>query len=147
MTSPAFTLRTPTADDLPALFVVFKAAMRDYVTETYGPWDEDDQRQRFWTGFRLDHAKMIVADGEIVGAIDIERHDDRWHLHRIDIAPGWQGRVIGTALIGDLIARARSESLPITLQVLRVNPARSLYRRLGFVEVGETDTHYQMRRG
>jgi hypothetical protein len=30
--------------------------------------------------------------------------------------------------------------------VLKVNPARRLYERLGLVIVGATDTHYLMRR-
>ncbi len=34
--------------------------------------------------------------------------------------------------------------LPIRLQVLRVNPAQSLYRRLGFEEVGVTTSHILM---
>jgi hypothetical protein len=29
--------------------------------------------------------------------------------------------------------------------VLKVNPARRLYERLGLVVVGETDTHFEMR--
>jgi hypothetical protein len=32
----------------------------------------------------------------------------------------------------------------VTLQVLKVNPARRLYERLGFCETGADDTHYQM---
>jgi len=33
------------------------------------------------------------------------------------------------------------------LQVLKVNPARKLHRRLGFMVVKETPTHYVMRTG
>jgi len=38
--------------------------------------------------------------------------------------------------------------LPAGLRVLKVNVgARRLYQRLGFVIVGETETHYDMRYG
>src|SRR5207248_4890163 len=33
----------------------------------------------------------------------------------------------------------------VGLQVLKVNPARSLYKRLGFLTTGQTATHYLMR--
>ena len=32
-----------------------------------------------------------------------------------------------------------------TLQVIKVNPARRLYERLGFRAIGETETNYQMQ--
>ena len=33
---------------------------------------------------------------------------------------------------------------PLRLQVFKVNPAQSLYERLGFVKTGESTTHNQM---
>jgi hypothetical protein len=36
--------------------------------------------------------------------------------------------------------------LPVKLRVLKVNPARRLYERLGFIHKGETPTHYLMER-
>lgn len=35
---------------------------------------------------------------------------------------------------------------PVWLQVLKVNPARALYERLGFRVVGQSDTHWHMLR-
>lgn len=40
---------------------------------------------------------------------------------------------------------ASARGLPTRLQVLKVNPARSLYERLGFELVEETQTHYVMQ--
>ncbi len=145
MTRAEFTLRTPTADDLPALFEVYAAAMSGYVRQTFGTWDEDERRREFYAGFPLDRAMVILLRDEVVGGVDMERRADCWSLNNIEIAPGWQGRGIGTALIEDLLARARAESLPVELEVYRVNHARRLYERLGFVEVGETATHILMR--
>jgi ribosomal protein S18 acetylase RimI-like enzyme len=36
--------------------------------------------------------------------------------------------------------------LPVSLRVLKINPARQLYLRLGFSVIGETETHYWMRK-
>ncbi len=41
---------------------------------------------------------------------------------------------------------AEARHLPVALQVNRVNRARRLYERLGFREVGRTETHVAMRR-
>jgi GNAT superfamily N-acetyltransferase len=62
------------------------------------------------------------------------------------ILPGYQGRGLGTAVIRDVIGRAERLGLPVALQVLKVNPAIRLYQRLGFATVGETATHFLMRR-
>ena len=57
------------------------------------------------------------------------------------VHPDFQRQGLGTRLIGDLMARARDSSRPLTLRVLVVNPARDLYARLGFV-VTETTREY-----
>ena len=41
---------------------------------------------------------------------------------------------------------ARADGKPLRLRVLHRNDrARRLYQRLGFVQIGETDTHYEMQ--
>jgi ribosomal protein S18 acetylase RimI-like enzyme len=59
--------------------------------------------------------------------------------------PEFQGRGLGTTILGDVIEHARMGRRPVSLQVLKVNPARRLYERLGFVISGESETHFQMR--
>jgi hypothetical protein len=49
---------------------------------------------------------------------------------------------VGNEDVGVLVARA---AVPTVLQVLKVNPARQLYERLGFRRVGETATHFKMQ--
>ena len=65
-------------------------------------------------------------------------------LPAIAISPEMQGQGLGAGLLRDLFATAAGHGLPIRLQVLRFNPARHLYERLGFAVVGETPTHYLM---
>jgi len=45
-----------------------------------------------------------------------------------------------------MIEQADSKVRPIFLEVLLVNPARSLYERVGFCRYGQTTTHYLMSR-
>jgi ribosomal protein S18 acetylase RimI-like enzyme len=44
----------------------------------------------------------------------------------------------------DLISAAHNSGKSIRLQVLRTNPAQSLYQRLGFKIVGDSETHIFM---
>ncbi|MEE9280835.1 MAG: GNAT family N-acetyltransferase [Myxococcota bacterium] len=47
-------------------------------------------------------------------------------------------------MIRFVLARGARRGVPVTLKVLRVNPARELYERLGFSVTGETREHFQM---
>ena len=48
-------------------------------------------------------------------------------------------------LIQALCDEADGRGIPVELQVIKVNPAWRLYERLGFVVIGETETHVLMR--
>jgi ribosomal protein S18 acetylase RimI-like enzyme len=61
--------------------------------------------------------------------------------------PEWQGRSIGRRLVGALLDQARRAGVPVVLSVLKVNPARRLYERLGFRVVGERDRSFEMQAG
>ena len=50
----------------------------------------------------------------------------------------------GTELVSGLIAGARAERKPLRLRVLRANPAKALYERLGFVTTETTKERYFM---
>jgi ribosomal protein S18 acetylase RimI-like enzyme len=76
--------------------------------------------------------------------IGVERRVTEIFLSQIELLPAFQGQGIGSQLITDLMDEARQQNLPITLQVLKVNPAQRLYQRLGFVVTGETATHFLM---
>jgi ribosomal protein S18 acetylase RimI-like enzyme len=80
-----------------------------------------------------------------VGVLQVKRTEAEVVLQNIRIAPAWQRRGLGTAIIQDILGEARYDGLPVALRVLKVNPARRLYERLGFAVTGETPTHYKMR--
>jgi ribosomal protein S18 acetylase RimI-like enzyme len=65
-------------------------------------------------------------------------------MTNIEVLPDWQGKGIGTTVIQRMIEGAQKAEKPFRLQVFKVNPARKLYERLGFIKTGETETHIQM---
>ena len=44
-----------------------------------------------------------------------------------------------------MLDKPDAEGLPVTLSVLKGNPAQRLYEALGFIPVEETDLEYEMR--
>lgn len=118
--------------------------MQAYVAQTWGQWDEAWQSQYFRQHFKPSAHQIIVLHGQDIGAISVVRRDTDIFLGTIELLPAHQGQGIGTQLIKALIDEAHQKGIPLTLQVLKVNPARRLYERLGFSIIGETTTHYQM---
>lgn len=145
-TPPGLLLRASRASDLEVLYPIYREVQREYIEQATGAWDEAVERARFMDGFPVGRAQVILVGYEIAGAIDVQRHPDRWTLNNIEVAPEWQNRGIGTILIGRILDQARAAGVPMDLEVLRVNlGARRLYERLGFAVTGETATHWQMR--
>lgn len=108
-------------------------------------WCETDQLRRFEESFDPDGLRIIEIDGEPIGALKVEMEVVPVRIWSIAIQPAHQRKGYGTAVISHVLQQAAG--MPVWLQVLKVNPARALYERLGFVVVEETVTHWQMVRG
>jgi ribosomal protein S18 acetylase RimI-like enzyme len=126
-------LRPATAEDAGFFYSLHEAALGPYVDQIWG-WDDDEQRAYLREHLVLDRARVIVVDGEDAGRLDVEERDDEVFLALIELAPGHQGRGIGSRLIRDILDQADGKR--VTLSVLGVNHrAHHLYRRLGFTEI------------
>jgi ribosomal protein S18 acetylase RimI-like enzyme len=136
-------LRQATGADYTFLYHLHRATLKDYVTQTWG-WDEEVQATMFKERFDPARYQIVVVEGRDVGALVMEQHTDALVLANIYILPEYQGHGLGTAVIKAILEQAGREKVPVTLRVLKVNPARHLYERLGFLITGETETHYLM---
>ena len=141
---PSFTLRPATEGDFSFIHAVRAAGLREYVDQIWG-WDDAAQFARFRARFDPAAYVVIVVDGRDAGALAVEWRSDEVFLTDISISPEWQRQGLGTAVLGSLVTEARQRGLPVALKVLKNNPARRLYERLGFQLVNETDSHYWMR--
>ena len=138
-------VRPATREDYDFFWWLHRVTMKPYVEKTWG-WDEQWQAQHFRDHFDPTTREIIECDGVLIGCISVERREHCIFLSVIKIVPDHQNQGIGTKLIRALLNEADGRGAPVELQVLKVNPARRLYERLGFAVVGETETHYLMRR-
>ena len=119
-------------------------ALKQYVEQTWG-WDEDWQRNNFAENFNPREGEIIVVDGEDSGFLWVIEKNDTTLLASIRLLPAFQHKGIGTKIIRDVLNKSIRKNKPVILQVLKVNPARSLYERLGFKISDETETHLMMK--
>ena len=138
------TLRPATTEDYDFIYRVKAVTLKGYIAQTWG-WNEADQQSRFSASFDPAQWQIVQLGGRDIGVLCLESEEGGLFLANIELLPPFQNRGIGTRVIEDILASARRDCLPVRLQVLKVNPARRFYERLGFVVTGETDTHYLMR--
>lgn len=106
--------------------------------------DVEHLEARVRAGFEV--AQIIEVEGQAVGLIKVQRPPAEWHVMQLQVLPSAQGRGIGSALLRALLDEAGRAGVAMTLSVLKVNRARRLYERLGFVVTGEAGGDgYHMR--
>jgi len=138
-------LRQATVEDTNFLWDVFHIAMKDYITQTRGEWNEQREESQFRDQLDLSAAQVILSKNLEVGFIMAPIKDNARWIHTICIVPEHQNRGIGTEVVRSVIAEAETQNMPLYLSVLKVNPARRLYERLGFVVIEETEHHFRMK--
>ena len=75
---------------------------------------------------------LIESDSIPIGRIYVYRSAREIRLMDIALVPDWRNRGIGTRLLRELMAEARSTGSSLTLHVEPTNPAQRMYQRLGF---------------
>ncbi|MGF6812469.1 ribosomal protein S18 acetylase RimI-like enzyme [Paraburkholderia sp. Clong3] len=137
------TLRPAQPDDEAFLLELRKTTMTEHLARAGEPTDDDAHRARLL--HRYDAAQVVCIDGAPAGLLKAHRNDVEWFVVQLQIAPALQGRGIGEQALRTILRAAAAEALPVSLQVLKGNPAKRLYDRLGFEIVGEDQTQFHMR--
>lgn len=146
MTRPlGIRLRSASERDRRFAYEVKRAALGPHVARVWG-WDEEVQQQFHSRDWAVRRPEIVVLDGVDVGTVQFVRGEADYHIGELYLLPGHQRRGIGSQVLRRLLAVADAERLPVRLEVIKINPARSLYERHGFVIRGETETHFHMVR-
>lgn len=107
------------------------------------PWTAEDFYYHT-TGNRL-LLTAARADGGIIGYISLIHVLDEGHISNLAVDRGCRGQGVGRDLAHGLIRRAKQLGLSyLMLEVRKGNlPARKLYEKLGFSQVGRRPGYYR----
>lgn len=145
MTTRVPLLRDATRADADLCFRIKKQAFGEYVDEVWG-WDEGLQRRLHDRDYDEAVVKVVQVDGKDIGYLVVTDDGTSVWVGQIYILPLFQNRGFGTRLVRDVIRGADAVGKSVKLQVLKINPARNLYERLGFVVTGTNGPHHVMER-
>ena len=134
--------RPASGEDLEWLIELRLATMAGYLDAVGIEVSADDHRDRVLQDF--DAIKIVQYDQRDIGMIKLVKKTHVWNLIQIQILPTLQRQGIASQLISQIIADAKVSSNPVTLSVLKNNPARKLYERQGFCVVKENDHSFHM---
>ena len=140
-----YTLRPAKGSDREWVWETKKRCFSTYVKQTFGVWNEETQTSRFNATFDSKEIRIINISENAVGYIAYVCTAEELRLFNIMILPEFQNRGLGSAIMRNFLKEAETKRIPFRLQVLKVNPARRLYERLGLNVTGHTDVHYQMQ--
>jgi ribosomal protein S18 acetylase RimI-like enzyme len=124
-----FLLRPATEDDINFLWALRQLTMKPYIQESYG-WNDDEEYE--YAKELLMCTRIIHINKLDIGIIKIIEFTDHIHLQQIQVHPEWSNQGIGTQIIKELIRQANEKNRTVRLYVLKNNPAKNLYSRLGF---------------
>jgi GNAT superfamily N-acetyltransferase len=133
-----YSLRPANSGDLELTYEITRDAMREYVIQTWGAWNEDEQREKHLQNYTPSTYRIVLRDGEGIGLVAVEDETDHLWLVKIYLLKSRRRFGIGTSLLQQVINEAEQLHKPVRLRVLRVNQdAQRLYLRHGFAVVGE----------
>jgi GNAT superfamily N-acetyltransferase len=136
----AISVRAALPSDAEFVFALTEACMSRYAEATWGKWDAERTRMSF---FPETHRIVRLCETDI-GCIEVVEEPSTFRLNKLYIAPSYQNQGIGTEVLRRMISNARAARKPICLSVLRVNPAKALYTRLGFKVQSQTPERVYM---
>ena len=146
-------LRDATDADADFLRRLYASTRTDLLAQT--GWDEamlqslidlQFEAQRRGYAAQHPHARCRIAehDAERIGRLWTDRSAKPWWLLDIALLPEWRAAGWGTVMLQGLLDDARQAGVAVRLHVEPGNPARRLYRRLGFAGRGAAGPHEEM---
>lgn len=145
--------RAVTPGDEPFLFELFCGTREAELAMV--PWTSEQkhafltqqfqaQDRHYRANYPTARFQLIEVNGERAGRLSVAQTADAVEIIDLIVASDFRGRGLGTALLQECLAEARSAGLPARLHVEQGNRARELYERLGFRPLGWNGFHLRM---
>jgi len=147
-------LRPITPEDDSFLARVYASSRAEELAQT--GWTEEDkavfcrrqfdaQSAHYAANYPGASLQVIERDGQPIGRLYVARWEREIRIMDIALLPEFRGAGIGTKLLRDLQAEARSAGKSLTIHVERFNRALQLYQRLGFEQVEDKGVYLLMK--
>lgn len=108
--------------------------------------DMGQQQESFANQWKLSEVRIVKVGSVEVGWLQTTQTDDAVVLGQLYLAASSRGRGIGTRVVQSVIEEAARGGKAVSLSVVKINPARRLYARLGFRVTHEDRHKLYMRR-
>ncbi|MBG6133105.1 ribosomal protein S18 acetylase RimI-like enzyme [Aquimarina sp. EL_43] len=125
------------------LFKLRKATMVEHLEEMGIFLSDEEHLSRI--DFQYDNAYVILKSNQRAGVLKYIETEHAIEILQIQVLPEYQGHGIGKYVIKDLIETAKASNKDMVLKVLKENPARYLYERMGFKTVDEDKYEFHMQ--
>ena len=142
---PLITLRASKIADAELFYSITEQTMRPHVMAAGGTWEEERRREESAEEAINPSASVIMIGTVEAGILTIERLPCEFQLQTLYLLPSFQDLGVGSSLVSSLQQEAKSRCVPLRLQVLKVNPAKAFYERLGFRIEEETEYFFHMQ--
>lgn len=147
--------RTAAASDRDFLSTVYASTRADEMARV--EWNEKQKaaflemqfsaQHRYYQEYYTDTDFLIVLlDNRPIGRFYIARWREEIRIVDLALLPEYRNAGIGTRLLTNVLEEAAAAGKPVRIHVEGFNPALSLYRRLGFVQIGEHGVYLLMER-
>jgi len=109
-------------------------------------WDEAFQRNLHLRRHQEKPYFEIKNAQNRLGTVSFQVLQDHVRFGEFYLFPEFQGQGTGSRVLQHCLRLADGFALLVRLEHLHWNPAGSLYRRHGFIEIGQSDIHCFMER-
>jgi ribosomal protein S18 acetylase RimI-like enzyme len=108
--------------------------------------DRAAQAVSFQQQWNASQVRIMVLEGADIGWLQTIMQDNELFIAQMIVARPFQRKGIGTEVMKHLIGEAGRLNQAVRLNVVKINPARRLYERLGFQITREDDRKFYMKR-
>ena len=147
------TFKTIEDQDHPFILKVYRSTREKELLFTY--LTEEQKNSFIWmqlTAQLTDYKKnykgatyqIIVYNRKPAGRLYLWETINEIRILDISLLPEFQGKGIGTEILTNIIKSAKVKNKKVSLHVTHDNPAKNLYKRLGFKKIITSMTHDYM---
>jgi ribosomal protein S18 acetylase RimI-like enzyme len=130
-------LRPATPSDFPFIWHLRRETMKGVVAASYG-WVDDTQKTYAEESLQ---GQIVTFENQSIGVLTLSDWGDQIHIAWVAIDTAYQGKGYGTLLLRHAQQVAATAGKPMTLQVLKNNPASKLYLRCGFQVTDDSEPY------